>query len=161
MSLMSFSQPRPKQSVIDAQPVKCRFVDVQKVSVRNTFPDAKTDMVDKLVWSFESTEVGDADGNPFVFKQWTSTYYGSDRSTLTKFIDSIFGRRFTQDELANVEATMPHLEFVLNIEKAVAQNGNEYNRIGSIQYRDPRVANAPKPLKKAVVEEPITDPFAE
>lgn len=158
MSMMQFSQPKAAQSVIDNQMVKARFVDVQKVTVKNTYPDAKSDTIDKLVWSFETTEVGDDNGAPLVFKQWTSTYYGSDKSTLTKFIDMVFGQRFEQDKLGMVEASMPGLEYELDIEKAVSQGGKEYNRIAAVRYRDPKASVAPKPLKKTEV---ITDPFAE
>lgn len=160
MGLMQFSEPR-KAFIADSGEYKCRFVEVQQVAVKNTYPDAKTDTVDKLVWTFETTEVGDEDGNPIQFKQWTSTYYGGDRSTLTQFIDMVFGQRFEKSQLGQVEAGMPHLEYELSIERAVSQGGKEFNRIVGVRYRDPRKQPAMKPLKKAQAEEPITDPFAE
>ena len=154
MALMQFSEGSTfTKSIAPAGTYVCKFKEVRMVTVKNNYPDAKTDTIDKLVWEFETTEVGDSESNPFVFSVWTSTYYGGDKSTLTKFIDMIFGQRFQKSELGAVEAKMPSLVYNLKVSVGTSQAGKEYNNIDSCILGGA--------VKKLAATEVITDPFAE
>jgi len=156
MGMMQFSEGKTfTKSIAPAGTYVCKFKEVRLVTVPNRYPDAKTDTIDKLVWSFETTEVGDSEGLPFEFSVWTSTYYGGDKSTLTKFIDMIFGQRFQKNELAAVEARMPSLVYNLSVSVGTSAAGKEYNNI------DACTVSNPGGVKKLAKVEDITDPFAD
>lgn len=53
---------------------------------------------DQYEFAFETTQVADANGNPYRFRKWTGMSYGSDRAHLTQLMDTMLGQRFTAQQ---------------------------------------------------------------
>jgi uncharacterized Fe-S cluster-containing protein len=108
------------------------------------------------LWVFETTEVGDDDGQPFRFVQYTKTSYGNDKAKLTLLLDGMVGR-MTQDAYRNLD--LPALKakpWQVVVGTRQKMNGELTNVIETVK---PVKAQVTKPLKKA--SEVITDPFGE
>ena len=89
-----------KYSTAEAGIYVCALVDVEAVQSKS-FDDPNV-LEPNLKWIFETTEVGDDDGQPFRFVQFTKTTYGNDKAKLTILLDGMVGR-MTNEEYARLD----------------------------------------------------------
>jgi len=146
-----------KFSTAEAGIYACALVDVEAVQSKS-FDDPNV-LEPNLKWVFETTEVGDDDGQPFRFVQYTKTTYGNDKAKLTILLDGMVGR-MTQDAYRNLD--LPALKakpWQVVVGTRQKMNGELTNVIETVK---PVKVAPPKPLRKAVpVADDITDPFGE
>ena len=142
-----------KYSVAEAGIYACALIDCEAVQGKSfDNPDV---MEPNFKWIFETTEVGDEDGQPFRFVQFTKTFYGNERAKLTILLDGMVGRMTAQQfQALDIDGlkTKPWQVVVGTRQK---MNGELTNIIETVK---PVKVAATKPLKK-VVQEDITDPF--
>ena len=124
----------------------CALVDVEAVQSKS-FDDPNV-MEPNLKWVFETTEVGDDDGQPFRFIQYTKTSYGNDKAKLTLLLDGMVGR-MTMDAYRNLD--LPALK---------AKPWQVVVLTNVVETVKPVKVAAIKPLRKAAPMDDITDPFA-
>jgi hypothetical protein len=107
-------------------------------------------------WIFETTEVGDDDGQPFRFIQYTKTFYGNEKAKLTILLDGMVGRMTnTQFAQLDIEA-LKAKQWQVVVGTRQKMNGELTNVIETVK---PVKVAATKPLRKAVPVEDIVDPF--
>ena len=107
-------------------------------------------------WVFESTEVGDDDGQPFRFMQYTKTYYGNEKAKLTILLDGMVGR-MTSQQFAELDMeALKAKSWQVVVGTRQKMNGELTNVIETVK---PVKVAATKPLRKAVVVDDIVDPF--
>jgi uncharacterized Fe-S cluster-containing protein len=106
---------------------------------------------------FESTEVGDDDGQPFRFMQYTKTYYGNEKAKLTILLDGMVGR-MTSQQFAELDMeALKAKSWQVVVGTRQKMNGELTNVIETVK---PVKVAATKPLRKAAPIDDITDPFA-
>ena len=141
---------------------KCALVDVE-LTERPSFRDANR-LEPNFRWVFETLEVGDEEGRPFRFTQFTKTGYGFDGAKLTKLLDGMLGRRLTQDQFAALDVEeLKAAAWSVTVSAIVNSKGREVNTIQSVKPWKP---TRPQPVRKlappATVDvDGIEDPFAE
>ena len=107
-------------------------------------------------WVFETTEVGDDDGQPFRFIQYTKTFYGNEKAKLTILLDGMVGR-MTSQQFASLDIeALKAKQWQVVVGTRQKMNGELTNVIETVK---PVKVAATKPLRKAVPTEDITDPF--
>ena len=145
-----------KYSTAEAGIYACALVDVEAVQSKS-FDDPNV-MEPNLKWVFETTEVGDDDGQPFRFIQYTKTTYGNDKAKLTILLDGMVGR-MTMDAYSNLD--LPALKakpWQVVVGTRQKMNGELTNVIETVK---PVKAQGTKPLRKALPTSDISDPFGE
>ena len=145
-----------KYSTAEAGIYACALVDVEAVQSKS-FDDPNV-MEPNLKWVFETTEVGDDDGQPFRFIQYTKTTYGNDKAKLTILLDGMVGR-MTMDAYSNLD--LPALKakpWQVVVGTRQKMNGELTNVIETVK---PVKAQVTKPLRKALPTSDISDPFGE
>jgi len=143
-----------KYSVAEAGIYACALIDCEAVQGKSfDNPDV---MEPNFKWIFETTEVGDEDGQPFRFVQFTKTFYGNDRAKLTILLDGMVGRMTSQQFQALDIEVLKAKPWQVVVETRQKMNGELTNVIETVK---PVKVAATKPLKKAVPTEDITDPF--
>jgi hypothetical protein len=145
-----------KYSTAEAGIYACALVDVEAVQSKS-FDDPNV-MEPNLKWVFETTEVGDDDGQPFRFIQYTKTTYGNDKAKLTILLDGMVGR-MTMDAYSNLD--LPALKakpWQVVVGTRQKMNGELTNVIETVK---PVKAQVTKPLRKALPASDISDPFGE
>jgi len=145
--------------VADAGAYKCTLIDVEQTD-RPSFED-RDRLEPNFRWIFETVEVGDEEGRPFRFTQFTKTAYGYDAAKLTKLLDGMLGRRLTPQEFAGLDLDeLKAASWSVTVDTVMSAKGREVNTIQSVK---PWKAPVRKPLRKPVVDETdgIEDPFAE
>lgn len=142
-----------KYSVAEAGIYACALIDCEAVQGKSfDNPDV---MEPNFKWIFETTEVGDEDGQPFRFVQFTKTFYGNERAKLTILLDGMVGRMTAQQfQALDIEA-LKAKPWQVVVGTRQKMNGELTNVIETVK---PVKVAATKPLKK-VVQEDITDPF--
>ena len=133
----------------------CALVDVEAVQSKS-FDDPNV-MEPNLKWVFETTEVGDDDGQPFRFVQYTKTSYGNDKAKLTLLLDGMVGR-MTMDAYRNLD--LPALKakpWQVVVGTRQKMNGELTNVVETVK---PVKVAAIKPLRKPAPMDDIVDPFA-
>jgi len=143
-----------KYSTAEAGIYACALVYVGAVQSKS-FDDPNV-MEPNLKWVFETTEVGDDDGQPFRFIQYTKTTYGNDKAKLTILLDGMVGR-MTMDAYSNLD--LPALKakpWQVVVGTRQKMNGELTNVIETVK---PVKVAATKLLRKAVPTADITDPF--
>ena len=145
-----------KYSVAEAGIYACALIDCEAVQGKSfDNPDV---MEPNFKWIFETTEVGDEDGQPFRFVQFTKTFYGNERAKLTILLDGMVGRMTSQQfQELDIEA-LKAKPWQVVVGTRQKMNGELTNIIETVK---PVKVAATKPLKKAVPTEDITDPFGE
>ena len=83
-----------KYSVAEQGIYICALIDCEAVQGKS-FDDPNV-LEPNFKWVFESTEVGDDDGQPFRFIAYTKTYYGNEKAKLTILLDGMVGRMTSQ-----------------------------------------------------------------
>ena len=142
-----------KYSVAEAGIYACALIDCELV--QNKSFDNPDVMEPNFKWIFETTEVGDEDGQPFRFVQFTKTFYGNERAKLTILLDGMVGRMTSQQfQALDIEA-LKAKPWQVVVGTRQKMNGELTNVIETVK---PVKVAATKPLKK-VVQEDITDPF--
>ena len=108
-------------------------------------------------WVFESTEVGDDDGQPFRFIAYTKTYYGNEKAKLTILLDGMVGRMTSQQfaELDMEAHTAKSWQVVVGTRQKM--NGELTNVVETVK---PVKVAVTKPLRKTAQVDDIVDPFA-
>ncbi len=94
-----------KYSTAEAGIYACALVDVEAVQSKS-FDDPNV-LEPNLKWVFETTEVGDDDGQPFRFVQYTKTSYGNDKAKLTLLLDGMVGLPARLADAGNVNVGVP------------------------------------------------------
>ena len=143
-----------KYSVAEAGIYACALIDCEAVQGKSfDNPDV---MEPNFKWIFETTEVGDEDGQPFRFVQFTKTFYGNERAKLTILLDGMVGR-MTSQQFASLDIeALKAKQWQVVVGTRQKMNGELTNIIETVK---PVKVAATKPLKKAVPTEDITDPF--
>jgi len=141
---------------------KCILVDVDLVE-RPSFEDAAV-MEKNYRWRFETVEVGDEQGKPFRFSQFTKTSYGYDMAKLTKLLDGMLGRRLTQDEFSRLDLEdLKSRHWSVAVDLVHTSRGKEINTILGVKPWQTKVQPVKKlaktPVVAMAVEDEITDPF--
>jgi hypothetical protein len=107
-------------------------------------------------WVFESTEVGDDDGQPFRFIAYTKTYYGNEKAKLTILLDGMVGRMTSaQFQELDMEA-LKAKSWQVVVGTRQKMNGELTNVIETVK---PVKVAATKPLRKTAPVDDIADPF--
>ena len=142
-----------KYSVAEAGIYACALIDCEATQGKSfDNPDV---MEPNFKWIFETTEVGDEDGQPFRFVQFTKTFYGNERAKLTILLDGMVGR-MTSQQFASLDIdALKAKQWQVVVGTRQKMNGELTNIIETVK---PVKVAATKPLKK-VVQEDITDPF--
>ena len=143
-----------KYSVAEAGIYACALIDCEAVQGKSfDNPDV---MEPNFKWIFETTEVGDEDGQPFRFVQFTKTFYGNERAKLTILLDGMVGR-MTSQQFASLDIeALKAKQWQVVVGTRQNMNGELTNIIETVK---PVKVAATKPLRKAVPTEDITDPF--
>jgi len=146
-----------KYSVAEQGIYICALIDCEATQGKSF--DNPDIMEPNFKWVFETTEVGDDDGQPFRFIQYTKTFYGNEKAKLTILLDGMVGRMTnTQFAELDIEALKAkQWQVVVGTRQKV--NGELTNVIETVK---PVKVAPPKPLRKvAPVADNITDPFGE
>ena len=143
-----------KYSVAEQGIYICALIDCEAVQGK-TF-DNPDILEPNFKWIFESTEVGDEDGQPFRFAQYTKTYYGNDKAKLTILLDGMVGR-MTSQQFQELDMDMlKSKQWQVVVGTRQKMNGELTNVIETVK---PVKVAATKPLRKAVPVDDISDPF--
>ena len=143
-----------KYSVAEQGIYICALIDCEAVQGK-TF-DNPDILEPNFKWIFESTEVGDEDGQPFRFAQYTKTYYGNDKAKLTILLDGMVGR-MTSQQFQDLDMDMLKAkQWQVVVGTRQKMNGELTNVIETVK---PVKVAATKPLRKAVPVDDIADPF--
>jgi hypothetical protein len=129
----------------------CALIDCEATQGKS-FDDPNV-LEPNFKWVFETTEVGDDDGQPFRFIQYTKTYYGNEKAKLTILLDGMVGR-MTNQQFADLDIeALKAKPWQVVVGTRQKMNGELTNVIETVK---PVKVATTKPLKKA---EAITDPF--
>jgi hypothetical protein len=143
-----------KYSVAEAGIYVCALIDVEATQGKS-FDDPSI-LEPNFRWVFETTEVGDDDGQPFRFVQFTKTFYGNEKAKLTILLDSMVGR-MTSQQFAELDIeALKAKQWQVVVGTRQKMNGELTNVIETVK---PVKVAATKPLRKAVPTADITDPF--
>jgi hypothetical protein len=143
-----------KYSVAEAGIYVCALIDVEATQGKS-FDDPSI-LEPNFRWVFETTEVGDDDGQPFRFVQFTKTFYGNEKAKLTILLDSMVGR-MTSQQFAELDIeALKAKQWQVVVGTRQKMNGELTNVIETVK---PVKIAATKPLRKAVPTADITDPF--
>jgi hypothetical protein len=141
-----------KFSVAEQGIYACALIDCEATQGKS-FDDPNV-LEPNFRWVFETTEVGDDDGQPFRFIQYTKTYYGNEKAKLTILLDGMVGR-MTNQQFADLDIeALKAKPWQVVVGTRQKMNGELTNVIETV--KPVKVATI-KPLKKA--SEVITDPF--
>lgn len=143
-----------KYSVAEQGIYICALIDCEAVQGKS-FDDPNV-LEPNFKWVFESTEVGDDDGQPFRFIQYTKTYYGNEKAKLTILLDGMVGRMTSQQfqELDMEALKAKPWQVVVGTRQKM--NGELTNVVETVK---PVKVAAIKPLRKAAPMDDIVDPF--
>ena len=120
---------------VEAGTYKCALVGVDVVD-RPSFED-RTKLEPNFRFRFETIEVGDDNGNPFRFTQFTKTYYGNDMAKLTKLLDSMLGRRLTSAEFSRLDIDdLKSRPWSVTVDLIQTNSGKEMNVILAVKPGD-------------------------
>ena len=148
-----------KYSVAEQGIYTCALIDVEATQGKS-FDDPNV-MEPNFKWVFETTEVGDDDGQAFRFIQYTKTYYGNEKAKLTILLDGMVGR-MTNEQFASLDiAALKAKQWQVVVGTRQKMNGDLTNVIETVK---PLKVAAQKPLRKAsapVATDDIEDPFGE
>jgi hypothetical protein len=140
-----------KFSVAEQGIYACALIDCEATQGKS-FDDPNV-LEPNFRWVFETTEVGDDDGQPFRFIQYTKTYYGNEKAKLTILLDGMVGR-MTNAQFADLDIeALKAKPWQVVVGTRQKMNGELTNVIETVK---PVKVATTKPLKKA---EAITDPF--
>jgi hypothetical protein len=143
-----------KYSVAEAGIYVCALIDVEATQGKS-FDDPSI-LEPNFRWVFETTEVGDDDGQPFRFVQFTKTFYGNEKAKLTILLDSMVGR-MTSQQFAELDIeALKAKQWQVVVGTRQKMNGELTNVIETVK---PVKVAATKPLRKAVPTADISDPF--
>jgi uncharacterized Fe-S cluster-containing protein len=143
-----------KYSVAEQGIYICALIDCEAVQGKSL--DDPNVLEPNFKWVFESTEVGDDDGQPFRFMQYTKTYYGNEKAKLTILLDGMVGRMTSQQfQELDMEA-LKAKQWQVVVGTRQKMNGELTNVVETVK---PVKVAATKPLRKAVVVDDIVDPF--
>jgi hypothetical protein len=145
-----------KYSVAEAGIYVCALIDVEAIQGKNF--DNPDILEPNFKWIFESTEVGDNDGQAFRFVHYTKTAYGNDKAKLTILLDGMVGR-MTSEQFASLDVdNLKRQPWQVVVATRQKMNGNLANIIETVKPNKP---SAVKPLRKAipVIADDIQDPF--
>jgi len=135
----------------------CALIDCEAVQGKS-FDDPNV-LEPNFKWVFETTEVGDDDGQPFRFIQYTKTYYGNEKAKLTILLDGMVGRMTNAQFAALDIEALKGKSWQVVVGTRQKMNGELTNVIETVK---PVKVAVTKPLKKAVVvADDIADPFGE
>jgi len=142
-------------SVAETGIYACALTEIE-LTDRPTFDDPSiTEKTFK--WVFESTEVGDEEGQPFRFVAFTKTNYGYDRAKITALLDGMLGRRLARQEFMALDVNELRTgDWSVMVSAKENMRGKMVNVVEKVT---PRVKAAPKLLKKVAVLDSIDDPF--
>jgi hypothetical protein len=154
----SYSEGNGKKfAVAEAGIYTCALVDIEAVQGKS-FDDPSV-LEPNYKFVFETTEVGDDDGQPFRFVQFTKTAYGNDKAKLTILLDSMVGKHMDRNEYQNLDINaLKGKQWQVVVGTRQKMNGELGNFIETVK---PVKVAATKPLRKAVpvVADDIEDPF--
>ena len=143
-----------KFSVAESGVYICSLIDIEAVQGKSF--DDPTVLEPNYKFVFETTEVGDEDGQPFRFVQFTKTVYGNEKAKLTILLDSMLGKHLDRNQYASLDInSLKSQKWQVVVGTRQKLNGEYTNMIETVK---PVKQTATKPLKK-VVQEDITDPF--
>jgi len=143
-----------KYSVAEQGIYICALIDCEAVQGKSfDNPDV---LEPNFKWIFESTEVGDEDGQPFRFAQYTKTYYGNDKAKLTILLDGMVGRMTSQQFQDLDMDVLKSKQWQVVVGTRQKMNGEMTNVIETVK---PVKVAATKPLRKTVPVDDIVDPF--
>lgn len=125
------SYTQPTFSLADAGVYECELISVD-VTERKSFDSEQMESVFR--WVFETTEVGDENGNPFKFSHFTKTRYGADQAKLTILLDQMLGKRLDQSEFNNLElADLKSKKWAVEVGVTTNAKGYDNNVIMSVK----------------------------
>jgi len=143
-----------KYSVAEQGIYICALIDCEAVQGKSF--DNPDILEPNFKWIFESTEVGDEDGQPFRFAQYTKTYYGNDKAKLTILLDGMVGRMTSQQFKDLDMDVLKSKQWQVVVGTRQKMNGEMTNVIETVK---PVKVAATKPLRKTVPVDDIVDPF--
>lgn len=143
-----------KFSVAESGVYICSLIDIEAVQGKSF--DDPTVLEPNYKFVFETTEVGDEDGQPFRFVQFTKTVYGNEKAKLTILLDSMLGKHLDRNQYAALDInSLKSQNWQVVVGTRQKLNGEYTNMIETVK---PVKQSATKPLRK-VNAEVITDPF--
>jgi uncharacterized Fe-S cluster-containing protein len=143
-----------KYSVAEQGIYICALIDCEAVQGKS-FDDPNV-LEPNFKWVFESTEVGDDDGQPFRFMQYTKTYYGNEKAKLTILLDGMVGR-MTSQQFAELDMeALKAKSWQVVVGTRQKMNGELTNVVETVK---PVKVAVTKPLRKTAQVDDIVDPF--
>ena len=143
-----------KYSVAEQDIYICALIDCEATQGKSF--DNPDILEPNFKWVFESTEVGDDDGQPFRFIQYTKTYYGNEKAKLTILLDGMVGR-MTSQQFAELDMeALKAKPWQVVVGTRQKMNGELTNVIETVK---PVKVAATKPLRKTAPVDDIADPF--
>ena len=143
-----------KYSVAEQGIYICALIDCEAVQGKS-FDDPNV-LEPNFKWVFESTEVGDDDGQPFRFMQYTKTYYGNEKAKLTILLDGLVGR-ITSHQFAELDMeALKAKSWQVVVGTRQKMNGELTNVVETVK---PVKVAVTKPLRKTAQVDDIVDPF--
>ena len=151
----SFSEGTGRKfSVAESGVYICALIDIEAIQGKSF--DDPTVLEPNYKFVFETTEVGDEDGQPFRFVQFTKTVYGNEKAKLTILLDSMLGKHLDRNQYAALDInSLKSQNWQVVVGTRQKLNGEYTNMIETVK---PVKQSATKPLRK-VNAEVITDPF--
>ena len=132
----------------------CALIDCEAVQGKS-FDDPNV-LEPNFKWVFESTEVGDDDGQPFRFIAYTKTYYGNEKAKLTILLDGMVGR-MTSQQFAELDMeALKAKSWQVVVGTRQKMNGELTNVVETVK---PVKVAVTKPLRKTAQVDDIVDPF--
>ena len=154
----SFSEGTGRKfSVAESGVYICALIDIEAVQGKSF--DDPTVLEPNYKFVFESVEVGDEDGQPFRFVQFTKTVYGNEKAKITILLDSMLGKRLDRNEYANLDINaLKAQKWQVVVGTRQKMNGEYTNMIETVK---PVKIAATKPLRKVTPQpvDDIVDPF--
>ena len=156
----------------------CRLKEVA-VKTQPSFDNPEV-MENRFQWTFETKDAQDSTGKPFRFSKFTSIKFGNDRSGLTILLDSMMGRRLSDQEFQSLDLEdLKAKDWRVMVDEKQKDNGYSTNVVMSVKPAQARTAanvgrqtlggmTAPSPAPRARVAPPVDidtddleDPFAD
>ena len=154
----SYSEgPGKKFSVAESGVYICALIDIEAVQGKSF--DDPTVLEANYKFVFETTEVGDDDGQPFRFVQFTKTAYGNEKAKLTILLDSMLGKHLDRNQYAALDINaLKSGQWQVVVGTRQKLNGEYTNMIETVK---PVKVAATKPLRKVTPQpvDDIVDPF--
>jgi hypothetical protein len=119
----------------------CRLKEVV-VKTQPSFDNPEV-MENRFQWTFETKDATDSTGKPYRFSKFTSVKFGNDRSGLTILLDSMMGRRLSDQEFQSLDLEdLKARDWKVMVDEKQKDNGYSTNIVMSVKPVQARTSPA-------------------